>query len=99
MRLFKEDRSKFDSASNEFGQIIEINLIGFCPLNTASGRTNRRSFPETFHDVTQPPNKYSSASLQIIFPIRNSLLEVLPKIPYHNSQTPFLHNGIVEAIL
>lgn len=43
----------------------ENNLIGFFLLNTASGRTKRRSFPlGTFQDVMQPPNKYISASLQ-----------------------------------
>lgn len=65
-RPFYKDGSKFASVSNEFAQGTAINLIGFCPLNTASGRTNRRSFPATFQDVTQPPNKYSSASLHII---------------------------------
>jgi hypothetical protein len=43
------------------------NLIGFFLLKTASGRTKRRSLPlGTFQEVMQPPNRYISASLQLI---------------------------------
>jgi len=36
--------------------------MGLVPLNTASGRTKRRSLSfEGFHDVTQAPNRYTSA--------------------------------------
>lgn len=44
----------------------ETNLIGFFLLKTASGRTNRRSFPlASLQDVMHPPYKYTSASLKI----------------------------------
>ena len=43
----------------------ETNLIGFFLLKTASGRTNRRSFPlASLQDVMHPPYKYTSASLK-----------------------------------
>lgn len=66
---------------------IQNNLMGFFPLNTASGRTKRRSFPfGTFHDVTQPPNRYTSASLQ---PIEfNSPLESQSQLFHLHTSNP-----------
>jgi len=39
-------------------------LMGFLPVNTASGRTKRRSSPEgSFQEVVHAPYRYTSATL------------------------------------
>jgi hypothetical protein len=41
-----------------YGTWFETNLMGFCPLNTASGRTKSRSLPlGTLKEVTHAPNR------------------------------------------
>ena len=66
INLIPVNSSGLDKLNEEINieQTLSIHtyLIGFCPLNTASGLTKRRSLPfGSFQEVTQAPKVYTSA--------------------------------------